>query len=213
MLPEHTDLRVQRTRILLCDTLVNLIAEKGFDAISVKDIAERAMINRATFYRHFEDKYALVTYIFKEAIVQMFKEVGPAEKNIEILTNFKGEDLSSEKMRDAVATLARFFEYFAKNDKLYRALLGKNGSPWFSTQMSDYLALIWLHRLQSINLQQKKRIGMPDLSAEMVSACLARSVVGMITWWLESGRKETAEEMATGCLLFISHGYYHALGF
>ena len=214
MLPEHTDLRIQRTRILLCHTLINLIAEKGFDAISVKDIAERAMINRATFYRHFEDKYALVTYIFKEAIAQMFKEVGPAEKNIEILTDFDAaaEDLSSEKMRDAITTLARFFEYFAKNEKLYRSMLGKNGSPWFSSQMSNYLSMIWLHRLQSANLQQKKRAGTPALSAEMVSACLARSVVGMSTWWLESGRKETAEEMATGCLLFIAYGYYHALG-
>ena len=213
-MPEHTDLRIQRTRILLCDTLINLIAEKGFDAISVKDIAERAMINRATFYRHFEDKYALVTYIFKEAIAQMFKEVGSAEKNIEILTDFDTvpEDLSSEKMRDAIATLASFFGYFAKNEKLYRSLLGKNGSPWFSAQMSNYLSMIWLHRIQSANLLKKKRAGAPALSEEMVAACLARSVVGMITWWLESGRKETAEEMATGCLSFIAYGYYHALG-
>src|SRR5512133_616630 len=111
MLPEHTDLRTQRTRILLCGTLINLIAEKGFDAITVKDIAERAMINRATFYRHFEDKYALVTYIFKEAIAQMFEEVGSPEKNIEILIDFDSaaEDLSSEKMREAIATLTRFF--------------------------------------------------------------------------------------------------------
>ncbi len=78
--------------------------------------------------------------------------------------------------------------------------------------MSNYLSMIWLHRLQSANLQQKKREGAPALSAEMVTACLARSVVGMIIWWLESGRKETAEEMATGCLLFIAYGYYHALG-
>ncbi len=214
MLPEHTDLRIQRTRILLCETLINLIAEKGFDAISVKDIAERAMINRATFYRHFEDKYALVTDIFKEAIAQMFNEVGSVDKNIDILTNLEAvpEDLFSEKMCDAIATLASFFGYFAKNEKLYRSMLGKNGSPWFSTEMSHYLSVIWLHRLQSANLLKKKRAGVPALSAEMVSACLARSVVGMITWWLESGRKETAEEMATGCMIFIAYGYYHALG-
>lgn len=212
---EHTDLRVQRTRILLCETLIDLIAEKGFDAISVKDIAERAMINRATFYRHFEDKYALVTYIFKDAIARMFNEVGPAEKNIEIMINFdtSAGDLSAEKIRDAITTLTRFFDYFARNEKLYQSLLGKNGSPWFSTQMCNYLSMIWIQRIQSAILPEKKQAGIPALSAEMVAACLARSVVGMITWWLESGRKETAEEMATGCLLFINYGYYHALGF
>lgn len=208
-------MRVQRTRILLCDTLVNLIAEKGFESISVKDIAGRAMINRATFYRHFEDKYALVTYIFKDAIAQMFKEVGPAEKNIELMIDFdvSDGDLPDERIREAISTLTRFFEYFSRNEKLYQSLLGINGSPWFSTQMCNYLSMIWLQRIQTSTLADQKRAGVHALSAEMVSACMARSVVGMITWWLESGKKETAEEMATGCLLFIKHGYYHALSF
>ena len=42
------------------DALFNLIEEKGFDAATVGHIAERAMVNRTTFYRHEPDKYALV---------------------------------------------------------------------------------------------------------------------------------------------------------
>ena len=163
LLPEHTDLRIQRTQILLRNTLVSLIAEKGFDAITVKDIAGRAMINRATFYRHYEDKYALVTSIFKEAIAEMFDEVGPVEKNIEILFDFEQEagNMDTEKMRAAIQTLTRFYEYFAKNESVYLPLLGKNGSPWFSTQMSNYLSATWLKRIHEIRLPQKVRADSP----------------------------------------------------
>src|ERR1700716_1744895 len=55
----EADPRVKRTRKLLQDALLELLAEKSFDAITVQDIAERSTINRATFYAHFVDKYEL----------------------------------------------------------------------------------------------------------------------------------------------------------
>jgi AcrR family transcriptional regulator len=60
------DPRVKRTRKLLQDAFMALLAEKSFHAISVQDIAERATLNRATFYAHFEDKYALMDYMVRE---------------------------------------------------------------------------------------------------------------------------------------------------
>jgi AcrR family transcriptional regulator len=55
----EADPRVKRTRKLLQDALLELLAEKSFDAITVQDIAERSTVNRATFYAHFVDKYEL----------------------------------------------------------------------------------------------------------------------------------------------------------
>ena len=62
---EQTDLRIRRTHKFLQEAMIELVIEKGFDAITVGDIAERAMINRATFYRHYQDKYDLVAKIFE----------------------------------------------------------------------------------------------------------------------------------------------------
>ena len=56
---KRTDPRVARTRKLLQDALLDLLAEKSFDAITVQDLADRSTINRATFYAHFTDKYEL----------------------------------------------------------------------------------------------------------------------------------------------------------
>lgn len=63
---EKLDPRVRRTRQMLIQALTGLIKEKGFQAISVQDLSERAGINRATFYAHFQDKFALLEYFIRE---------------------------------------------------------------------------------------------------------------------------------------------------
>src|SRR4051812_36866480 len=62
------DPRVKRTRKLLQSAFQALMAEKDFQDITVQDITERAELNRATFYAHFEDKYALLSFSVREAL-------------------------------------------------------------------------------------------------------------------------------------------------
>src|SRR5450631_2026763 len=57
---ETVDPRIKRTRVLLQQALGKLLETKEFDKISVQDIAEAATVNRATFYDHYNDKYALL---------------------------------------------------------------------------------------------------------------------------------------------------------
>jgi len=59
---EKLDPRVKRTRQMLEKAFHEAIHENGFQSVSVQDIAERAGVNRATFYAHFEDKYALLDH-------------------------------------------------------------------------------------------------------------------------------------------------------
>ena len=59
---EKLDPRIKRTRGLILGSFESLIAEKGFESISVQDVTDKAQINRATFYAHFADKYALLDY-------------------------------------------------------------------------------------------------------------------------------------------------------
>jgi AcrR family transcriptional regulator len=57
---ENLDPRIRRTRLLLQQALGKLLETKEFDKISVQDIAEAATVNRATFYDHYTDKFALL---------------------------------------------------------------------------------------------------------------------------------------------------------
>ena len=64
----RVDPRVTRTRKLIRDALTSLIAERSFESVTVLDIAERATINRATFYAHYTDKFALLDALVREDV-------------------------------------------------------------------------------------------------------------------------------------------------
>lgn len=64
---EKLDPRVKRTRALIEQAFMALLAEKGFSSITVQDITQRAEVNRATFYAHFADKYALLEAAIQHA--------------------------------------------------------------------------------------------------------------------------------------------------
>ncbi|MFP7298940.1 TetR/AcrR family transcriptional regulator [Neobacillus niacini] len=69
MTQPKTDPRVLRTRRLIMDSFIELSAKKEFKDITVKDITTEAMINRATFYYHFEDIYDLLEKALSEVLL------------------------------------------------------------------------------------------------------------------------------------------------
>jgi hypothetical protein len=84
----------------------------------------------------------------------------------------------------------KFFEHIAEYERLYRALLGSKGSPWFVRKMRASMAEL---------VNEHERI--PDtLVPDLVSAMLVEAV----TWWLEHGRPYTPTEIATRCARLAS---------
>ena len=86
---EKEDPRITRTRGLILQAFMELLPEKGFQSVSVLDIAEKAGINRATFYAHFPDKYALLDH----SISQMFRQ--ELEKRTLDACQFSDENLKT----------------------------------------------------------------------------------------------------------------------
>src|SRR6516225_8525098 len=105
-----SNVRVRRTQKLLREALIELIEERGFEALTVGELTERAMLSRAAFYRNYQDKYDLVEKVFAEAISALMGAVS---------------DLGQEHPAEI---WVQFFEHIAKYERLYRALLGRQGS-------------------------------------------------------------------------------------
>jgi AcrR family transcriptional regulator len=200
---EQTDLRVRRTHKLLQEAMIELITEKGFDAITVGDIAERAMINRATFYRHYEDKYDLVAKIFEGTANQLVNNMKPLHGH--------AHPFDPENPAEIWVQL---FEHVAENARLYKALLGKNGSSWFAARMRDHAVKLILERERERELRKGPRQQIdPIMPQELPVVLLSHVLVGAIVWWLESEKSYTPRQMATWFLRFAFHGYLYARGF
>src|SRR6202049_981285 len=68
---ERLDPRIRRTRHLLQDALKRLLEEKEFDKITIQDITEVATLNRATFYAHYPDKFALLEELIRVSFLHL----------------------------------------------------------------------------------------------------------------------------------------------
>lgn len=192
MSQQGSNLRLRRTQKLLREALIELIEERGFEALTVGEIAERAMVSRAAFYRNYEDKYHLVEQIFDEAmgalhgaVAQMGREHPPQ-------------------------IWVRFFEHIAEYDRLYRALLGRKGSPWFVMKMR--VSMMELVREHGPRPMGPEGPGKPvkaeppgsSLTESFVPDLISTMFVEAVTWWLEQGRPYAPQEIATRCALLVS---------
>lgn len=63
-----TDLRNKRTEMLIENSFIQLVRQQGFNNVSVIDISNKALINRQTFYRHYQDKYQLAAKMIQDFV-------------------------------------------------------------------------------------------------------------------------------------------------
>ena len=182
-------LRERRTQKLLRDALIELIEERGFEALTVSELTARAMVSRAAFYRRYQDKYDLVEQVFDEAMSALFAAVG--ELGLEHPT----------------PGWVAFFEHIATYARLYGALLGRKGSPWFARKMCSALAtLITEHAHPPHGPGILGHVDPDTFAADMVSALFVEA----ITWWLDRGMPYTPREIATRTSLLAAATFKEA---
>jgi AcrR family transcriptional regulator len=179
MTQSASNVRVRRTQKLLREALIELIEERGFEALTVGELTERALVSRAAFYRNYEDKYDLVVQIFEEAMSALLGTVG---------------ELGREHPAESWVT---FFEHIAQYERLYRALLGSKGSPWFARKMRASLADLIKERGRLPHGADARSLPVHTFSDEFVPDLVSAMFVEAITWWLERGRPYSPREIAT----------------
>jgi AcrR family transcriptional regulator len=198
---EPIDLRIRRTHKFLQEAMIELISEKGFDVLTVGDIAERAMINRATFYRHYQDKYDLVAKIFEETTNELVANMQPF-----------GKDKDQKGVVGPPEIWLQFFEHVINHAQLYRAMLGKNGSSWFAARMREHNIKLMLEIESQWQIEPGQPID-PAMPHELPTMQLSHVLIGTIVWWLESETRYTPKQIATWFHRFAFYGYLSALGY
>lgn len=171
------DRRKPRTKQLLRDALIALIPEKGYDAISVQDIADRANVGRATFYTHFGDKEALLL----DTLHTLFDDL-----------KIRLADPHPPQTLGELPLAALPFQHAAEYQDLYLAtLFSEQGAIAISNGIREYLATAITHRLSTVSA-----LHTPSIPIEMVAQYIAGAMLSLIGWWLRGNRTQSAEEMA-----------------
>ncbi|MGB8000436.1 MAG: TetR/AcrR family transcriptional regulator C-terminal domain-containing protein [Anaerobacillus sp.] len=175
---EKEDPRVTRTRTLLQDAFIQLMAEKEYEKITIANITNEATVNRATFYLHYQDKEELLLQTVDEMLHQLFGEaltIPPGNLPIDELQRYIAEHI---------------FSSIAEYDKFFHVMLIKKGMPNFLDQMREFFFDFYDNRIA------KGRFDLLPLPSEVIASYIASAYTGMISWWLENDMPYTPEEMA-----------------
>ncbi len=192
------DRRIERTRKLLHDALMALIVEKGYDAVSIQDIADRADVARTTFYLHFRDKDELLFSGLTALYDELFARA----------TGFKSGALLDGDLSALLAD-STDYRHVQEHAAFYRAILGPHGSPTFLVRVRAYLAENFCARILKDLTPPGKQ---PRLPLEFIAHALAGAQLGSLLWWLENDMPYPPEAMARMDAELNLLGYWRALG-
>lgn len=174
------DVRIQRTRKLLQQALIDLTVEMGFTSITVRDITNRAMVNRSTFYRYYLDKFDLLN--------QYMDEVQAATREAALLAE-KTKQSTSERVPSGLLVLVKQVE---ANADFYRIMLGRNGDPAFVEGFRQNSE----GRYRYLFSQHPSAADVNAPPIEMKLAYISHAGVGAILWWLENDMPCSPEQLA-----------------
>jgi AcrR family transcriptional regulator len=202
MREDRTDLRVIRTKQSIREALVELMEEKGFEALTVKDITTKAKINRGTFYAHYQDKFDLMTKCEEEIMKDMSSM---AIQNFpDVLAEMKTNSMTFSPFHPLVS----IFEYLNENSGFMKAVLGPNGDLSFQTKLRAFMWETMFGDVAS-SLFDKEKLLVPS---QYLISYVAAAHIGIIQQWLTSGRKESSEEMARILWTLAVNGPFGAAG-
>jgi AcrR family transcriptional regulator len=172
-----TDRRVQRTRELLQKTLFELISERGYDAITIQDIVDRANIGRTTFYVHYNSKDELFMSCHA-AIVSEFHSLHPRARE---------ELLSHEAPPGMISAYRHLLDARAL---LFPIFLGKDG-PLILRRIRDRSAQEIEVSLRSAFVEADSKIPF-----DLLANYLAGAQIALVQWWLEKRQPHRPENLA-----------------
>lgn len=167
------DRRIQKTRMLLSNALISLIIEKGYDAVTVQDIIDRANVGRSTFYAHFENKEHL-----------LLTGQGEFQK---LLAH--PADRSPGRPAGPDINFVVLFEHIAENHKLAKAMIVNRNDQIVTAFFRDVIALKVKDYLKQ---KEKLNSGMKTYLANAAAA----AVISLVSDWLERDMKDSPAEMA-----------------
>ena len=168
-----------RTRRLLQDALLSLARERALDEISVADVADRATVNRSTFYQHYPDTDTLLA----DALDAQAAVVGADLSQID-----PGTDPGTPP-----DVLVRYATHVAENVDLYRSALGEHGSPVAVTRLRRRIAALAAEGLAAA----RHPPALSRLPGPIAAAALAGSVIGVLVAWLERDPLPPAQDVAS----------------
>lgn len=168
----------QRTRTAIVDATRDLLFERGYQALTIQAITDRADLGYGTFYLHFREK--------DEAVWAVLEMMGGV-----LMEAINAESLRLPFPQREYQSWVMMFRYAMQNRDEYLMLFGRDGSVYLSRRMMEYLVT-----LHTENLRAGVYSAGLDLPIEVLAQFMAGAIWRLLIWWLETETEHTPEQLA-----------------
>ena len=173
------DARVTKTKEKLYNTFIAMLAEKTYEEITVNDICASAGIRRATFYKHFVDKFN-----FSAAMTAAFIN------NFDVRSAMQYRGYSVEYH---VEYAKRLVNYFIENEKVVRLMYKSNMVHSLIVLITEQNYIVLKERL-ALSIKNGERL---VASVDTVATMLASGIGTMITKWFQLDKPTSVDVLTS----------------
>lgn len=181
------DLRILKTHKALITTFLLLLEQKHFEDITVKELCDVSMVRRATFYKHFADKYEFSIFVFRELQHQFY-----AEHTIQY-DEIRPKSYYIDVLRKTIA-------FISQNEKLVHSILQSNMSPSLLNVLADEIAFNLKFHLKKDEAKGAVLPASPEILAPFYTGALTQ----VIRWWLMQKDRLSEEQLVEELLKIIN---------
>ena len=182
------DLRVQKTKKALTDTFRQLLEEKRFEDITVNELCDKAGIRRATFYKHFDDKYAFLGFVAQSLRDDFDRQIWANKK----------PGSTSEYYTAYVHGLISFINYF---DKTFAGIIQSEISHKLISILTEQN---YKDTLERLNQSVEDGMILPA-STEATAAMLTGGVGQILFNWAKDGKQKPIDDLMAEISALIEH--------
>ena len=173
---KNEDLRIIKTKKALCNSLLDLMKEKTFEEIKVSDICNKALINRSTFYAHFEDKYDLFSFYIEDLKTSLTEELK------------KNNSIKSPK--DYYMGLIKILlDHIEEKKESYLAIIINNRNSIVTDILYDTIDKDIIYNLNKINDNKK------DIPNKIIASFYLGAALSVGITWLKNLNKYKKEDI------------------
>jgi AcrR family transcriptional regulator len=169
---QRLDPRVRRTRQLLQEALRKLLEQKECDKISVQDITESATVNRATFYAHYDDKFALLGELIRVTFLDLLAQ--------------RGAKFDGGCFHVIILAVCDYLSELQKSHSFNQHQF----EPFVEATVIDQIRTVLLDGFQRHPVER-------SIPAEMIAATASWAIYGAVKQWINTADRVSAEEFVT----------------
>lgn len=195
---KKTDLHVQRTNKLIVDAFIHLVEKKGYEQVTVQDIADEAMINRATFYAHYKDKQDLYERIFDLAL-DSFSGILSSEDIVQ------GNRI---RLKNVETTMTAIFQHIHDNRQFYLTIMDGSAIEVIRQKLGILLPMRYAEIFSSLRITESDI----DVPLDFVIEYITSIFVGTLHWWLTAETTMPPNQLAKLVIKLVANGHLTVLG-